>query len=406
MALFSFLRSWLSTVPGPGRRARRRGRKVASVRPWLESLEVRDVPSFSSPISTSLHGSPAITGAATGDFNHDGKDDLVTISPGQAGVHVMLGKGNGQFGSPVYYSFLAGTYTPSAVAVEDINGDGNKDIVIGMDTGDSSVYGGRAGIGILLGRGDGTFGDFVTYSNALPMVSGPSSLIVRDLDGVGMKDIVAVTQGEVDVAYFTGSYWASWAFTIPVRGGGGPTAVAAQDFNGDSRLDLVVTDGTGAAYVLLSNSTGFAAPKAIAAGGSADGVAADDVNGDGKMDIVTANGQQGTVSVLLGNGDGTFGPARTFAVGGPASSVAVGDFNKDGKLDIVTTGSGMDVLLNNGDGTFGTAQKVGPAGSQVMVADFNGDGFLDLAQIDGSSSSIDILLNKADWQAGGSKGHK
>jgi hypothetical protein len=121
-----------------------------------------------------------------------------------------------------------------------------------------------------------------------------------------------------------------------------------------------------------------------------------DFNGDGKPDLV-ATAADGSVNVLLNKGDGTgtFGTAQVYAVGGAATSVAVGDFNHDGKLDIVTTGAEMDVLLNNGGGTFGPAQKVGPAGSSVVVADFNGDGFADLAQIDGSGTSIDVLLNMA-----------
>jgi hypothetical protein len=86
----------------------------------------------------------------------------------------------------------------------------------------------------------------------------------------------------------------------------------------------------------------------------------------------------------------------------------VGDVNGDGKLDLVTAngaGKSVSVLLGNGDGTFGSAQKVGPAGSSVFVTDFNNDGFLDLAQLNATGTSIDVLLNKADWQTSGTKGH-
>jgi hypothetical protein len=109
------------------------------------------------------------------------------------------------------------------------------------------------------------------------------------------------------------------------------------------------------------------------------------------------------VSVLLNNGNGTFGAAQNYAIGGPANSAAVGDFNHDGYLDIATTGNTeMDVLPNNGNGTFGSYQNVGPAGSSVVAADFNGDGFPDLAELVGTGliKSIDVLMNKADWMPG------
>src|SRR5262249_14690920 len=178
-----------------------------------------------------------------------------------------------------------------------------------------------------------------------------------------------------------------------------PSTVAVGDLNGDGKPDLVANAPDGTVNVLLNKGDGtgtFGTAQGYALGGAATAVAVGDFNGDGKLDIV-ANAAGGMVNVLLNKGDGTgtFGTAQGYALGGAATSVAVGDFNHDGKLDIVTTGAEMDVLLNNGGGTFGPAQKVGPAGSSVIAADFNGDGFADLAQIDGSGTSIDVLLNKA-----------
>ena len=98
------------------------------------------------------------------------------------------------------------------------------------------------------------------------------------------------------------------------------------------------------------------------------------------------------MSVLLNNGNGTFGAAQNYAIGGPGNSVAVGDFNHDGNLDVATAGAELDVLMNNGNGTFGAYQKVGPAGSSVVAADFNGDGFADLAQVETSQNSVDVFL--------------
>ena len=127
-------------------------------------------------------------------------------------------------------------------------------------------------------------------------------------------------------------------------------------------------------------------------------VAAGDFNGDGKLDLVTANYFDNNVSVLLGNGEGTFQPAMPFAVGKAPISAAVGDFNGDGKLDLAVTNYGdntVSVLLGNGDGSFTAASgppfKVGND-PRVVAGDFNGDGNLDLAVANGNDGTVSILL--------------
>jgi hypothetical protein len=121
-----------------------------------------------------------------------------------------------------------------------------------------------------------------------------------------------------------------------------------------------------------------------------------DFNGDGKLDLAVANGN--TVSVLLGNGDGSFQDPRNFsAVGG---SLIVADFNGDGHLDIAVLGSGVRVLLGNGDGSFQTTHLSyipGSFPSSVAVGDFNGDGRLDVAVANRGSDDVSILLNDGKW---------
>ncbi len=177
------------------------------------------------------------------------------------------------------------------------------------------------------------------------------------------------------------------SFIAPVNYpvGVSPVAVVTADLNGDGKLDLVIANAAANNIsVLLGNGDGtFQAARTYATGAAPQSSAVGDLNGDGKLDLVTANEGDNTVSVLLGNGDGTFQAAKGYAVGAQPVSVAVGDF--DGKPDIVTANQGSDsvsLLPGNGDGTFATAQTAGTFGApaaSVAVGDFNGDGKLDLA---------------------------
>ena len=124
----------------------------------------------------------------------------------------------------------------------------------------------------------------------------------------------------------------------------------------------------------------FLSPVDYPAGSAPEAVVTGDFNGDGKLDLATA-GNNGSVSVLLGNGDGTFQAAKTSSVSYGTLSLAVGDFNGDHKLDVATANySDVQVLLGKGDGTFQTPADIGVNSNptSVAVGDFNGDGKMDL----------------------------
>jgi hypothetical protein len=147
--------------------------------------------------------------------------------------------------------------------------------------------------------------------------------------------------------------------------------------------------------------TGFAAPLNFGAGTAPSGASLADFNGDGVADLVISNAVGGNVSVLLGNGNGTFQGAADYAAGSGPFAVTVGDFNGDGRVDLAVANQGnasVSVLLGNGNGTFQSAvnYSVGNAPSFVAVGDFNGDTRADLAVANFNSNNVSVLLGNGD----------
>jgi hypothetical protein len=174
------------------------------------------------------------------------------------------------------------------------------------------------------------------------------------------------------------------------------------DFNGDGRPDLAAANEFSSDIsVLLGNGDGsFQAATSLAAGARPLSVAVGDFNGDGKPDLAAANSGSDTVSVLLGNGNGSFQNAVNYTAGAEPLSVAMGDFNGDGKQDLATSNffGTVSVLLGNGNGTFQAAAPyaTGDQPFSVAVGDFNGDGKQDLATANSDSASVSVLPGNGD----------
>ncbi len=302
-------------------------------------------------------------------------------------------------------NFAAHT-SPNSVAIGDLNGDGNKDLVVANGVSND--------VSILLGNGAGSF----SAPTNLAAHGAPTAVAIGDFNGDSKPDLAVANSISNDVSILLANPMVPGAF-LPATNfaaGNHPYSIAIGDLNGDGKLDLAVANcgmgggsgcgGASGVTVLLGNgSGGFSAPTTFAAGTGVRSVAIGDLNGDGKPDLAVANGASNDVSILLGKGSGGFSAPANFAAGSFPESVAIGDLNGDSKPDLVVAncsfvcGSGSDsgnvsILLGNGAGSFSAAVNftAGTGPESVVIGDLNGDSKPDLAVANGASNDVSILL--------------
>ena len=363
-----------------------------------------------------LQGAPVVystaapLGGATADFNGDGRPDVALAVP-SAGVVVLLKAAGQAFQAPLTIPIPASsssTASPAVIIAGDFNRDGKADIVV-ADQYNYSIW-------LIAGNGDGTFQAPLKIGT---VASRPRSLAAGDFNGDGRTDLAVVYAGYVAsephglqllLAQSGGGYTAS----ATVAAGTTPLQALAADLNGDGRDDLIVvnqgtfssTTDTGNVQVFFSKADGTLQTPVIYPAGSYPAAATlADLNGDKKPDLVVASGNFSySLAILLGGNAGTFQPAQFVVTDyGPASIIAA-DFNGDGRQDLVVAHccgeTDLTFFTGNGDGTVQPEVHFlgGPSPNRLLIADFNQDAKPDLVVLGGPGGirgGASLLINNS-----------
>jgi len=293
---------------------------------------------FQSPLNYNAGVAPVSIVAA--DFNHDGNLDLAVANSLSTNVNILLGNGDG--------TFRAGPQNPSLpafenfVAVGDFNGDGKPDIVTVSWSNPCKC------ISVLLGNGDGTFQAAVNTEPPFTV----ESIGIGDFNGDGNLDLA--TAGDFSINILLGNGDGTFTYGATYPGEASPDSIAVADLNGDHKLDLAISNGASSSLGVLSgNGDGTFQTVVYYPVEFPASVKAADVNGDHKLDLVVANTllTSSELTVFLGNGDGTFQSGVSYPAGNTLYDVAVADFNGDGMKDLAAPdyrSNNVIMLLNTG----------------------------------------------------------
>jgi hypothetical protein len=384
----------------------------------------------------------------SGDFNSDGRADLITTNNGSSDVSILLNNGADRYGPNAFPT----NQLPNQIITADFNGDGNLDTATSnlqqSSTNPSGVFisfgNGMGGVSstsnlslgvtqaILAGdvNNDSRI-DLITAPNSTsiyvypnsgttqlfnnpptiyPLSFMPKALALADLNNDGRKDLIVTSNNSNSIAVLMGASNGVFSAPVVLATPASNASISIADFNNDGKPDIALGgtgfNGSGGVFVLLGSGTGSftqVSETLVIPNGIPSTLVTSDFNGDGKADVAVIGGNNfsnnsGTITVAFGDGDGTFSQATAYAVQSFPSGLVAGDFNGDNRPDLAfsaRSSNSFSALLNIGNGNFRTGNNylAGLSPEAIAFGDFNNDGRNDFATANRAGNNFSIILN-------------
>ncbi len=390
----------------PANMPRRRRRRAATRAIGVAAAVSLLVGAGSAPVSaasTDLLAAPVpyATGTnphsvAVGDVNLDGKLDLVVGNAHSNNVSVLLGNGDGTFGNK--HDVSVGR-SPKSVTLADFDGDTRLDLAV-VNQDDSTMS-------ILLGDGTGTF----TLKATAGTCTHGHDITTGDFDNDGKRDVAVACWGSSSLSIHLGNGDGTFQAKLDILSGSAPHSLVVGRFNADAFDDIAVANhGGDNVGVLLGKGNGaFDAVVTYGVGDGPHSIRAADLDADGHVDLAVVNDGSDTVSILLGQGTGAFAAAVPYATGHVPKGATIADIDGDGHLDVLTANTGgngdgvtgrpggdvMSLLLGNGNGTFQspTSYPAGQTSFSITTGLLNADSKPDVVTANWEGNGASVMLN-------------
>jgi len=339
-------------------------------------------------MSLIVGGSPAA--AKIGDLDGDGRNDIAVVDL-QGNLQLFFGDGAGSFDQVSLNGLLPSNSNALDLDIGDLNGDGRNDIAVAF----SSQTG---GVSVLFNQDNRSFGAPVNYNTC----NFSKGVAIADLNRDGNNDLADISQcNEASVLLNNGQ--GRFAYNGSYGNGYAARSIALGDFNRDGFKDIAyLNDGAGGdsnVTVLLNNGNGtFGAPQFNWVYDNSDDLAVGDFDGDGNLDIAAVNSYYSLVFVLIGDGYGNFTSYSEFYGGDAPTGIKTADFNDDGRLDfaVISRGSNsLSIFLNQGYYLYSDpiTFSVGQSPVNIAVGNLDGDSLPDLVVVNQGSGSVTVLCS-------------